>query len=171
MRNSLYILSDLTDRDLLWLHEAGALRDLAAGERLIEAGREVRDLFFVLDGELSVILPNGHQVATLGVGDIVGEMAFVEKRLSAASVRAEGMVRLLAIPRDSILGRFDHDAAFAARFYRALAVFLSHRLRSANESVGGDEAAGELDEGILDTLHVAGDRFLRLVRLLSGEAH
>jgi CRP/FNR family cyclic AMP-dependent transcriptional regulator len=171
MRNTLYILSDLSDRDLLWLHSAGALRDLAPGERLIEAGREVRDLYFVLGGELSVLLPDGRQVARLGLGDVVGEMSFVEKRLPSASVRAESAVRLLAIPRDKIIGRFEEDAGFAARFYRALAVFLSDRLRTASGGAALDEADGELDEGVLDSIHVAGDRFLRLVRLLSGEAH
>ena len=31
-----------------------------------------------------------------------------------------------------------------------------------------DKAGAELDEGLLDTLHVAGDRMLRLIDLLEG---
>ena len=81
-----------------------------------------------------------------------------------ASVTAQGHARVLAIPRRAILEEFDRDSGFAARFYRALAVFLSDRLRSATSQDGGDE----LDEAVLDTLHQAGDRFIRLVALLDG---
>lgn len=169
MRNSLFILSDLDDRDLIWLNSAGALRRLAAGERLIEAGREVRHLFFVIDGSLAVTLANGG-VATLGSGDVIGEMSFIEKRPPSASVVAEGAARLLAVPREAILARFEGDAAFAARFYRALAVFLSDRLRTATGGTAGEAADGEIDEGMLDTMHVAGDRFIRLIALLEGRA-
>jgi CRP-like cAMP-binding protein len=73
--------------------------------------------------------------------------------------------RVLAVRRDIILEAFERDAGFAARFYRALAVFLSDRLRSATAH---DGAGDELDEGILDTLHQAGDRFVRLVAMLDG---
>ena len=52
----------------------------------------------------------------------------------------------------------------AARFYRALAVFLSDRLRSSS---GGAEV---FDEGLLDTVQQAGERFVRLVRMLEGKS-
>lgn len=170
MRNTLYILADLTDRDLIWLHSAGTLHTLAPGERLIEADREVNDLFFVLDGHLAVSARDGRRVATLTVGDVVGEMSFVERRPPSATVTAATTARLLAVPRHAILDRFSQDIAFSSRFYRALAVFLSDRLRAATGGNTNEEANGEIDEGILDTVHVAGDRFLRLVRLLEGQA-
>lgn len=169
MRNTLYILADLGDRDLIWLREAGQLRTLQPGEKLIEAGREVKHLFFVIDGTLSVLLRDGRRVAELSVGDVVGEMSFVEKRPPSASVAADTETRLLAVARKTILDRFEEDTAFAARFYRALAVFLSDRLRTATGGSAGEAAGGEIDEGLLDTLHVAGDRFLRLIQLLEGK--
>ncbi len=172
MRTTLYILADLDDRDLIWLREAGEERRLERGETLIHAGRSIAHLFFLLDGSLSVHISDGRAVAKLGPGDVVGEMSFVEKRPPSATVVADGASRLLAVRRDAILARFDSDALFAARFYRALAVFLSDRLRTATATgaaIAGD-ADGELDEGLLDTIHVAGDRFMRLMRLLDGRA-
>ena len=58
------------------------------------------------------------------------------------------------------------------RFYRALATFLSQRLRSQrtlgfSEETGLDEhreQEGELDVYVLDNLHVAGARFDRLLK-------
>ena len=47
-------------------------------------------------------------------------------------------------------------------------MFLSDRLRTATGGSAGEAADGELDEGLLDTLHVAGDRFVRLLALLDG---
>jgi CRP/FNR family cyclic AMP-dependent transcriptional regulator len=166
MPKALYILGELEDRDLLWLSEHGEVRSLPAGAVLIEAGREVRDLYFVTDGELAVSTPAGEHVATLTLGDVVGEMSFVEKRPPSASVTALDNARLLAVPREAILAAFDRDSAFAARFYRALAIFLSDRLRSA--TAHDPAGASELDETILDGVHQAGERFVRLVNLLEG---
>ena len=91
-------------------------------------------------------------------------MSFVEKRLPAARVTAAEPSRVLAVRRETILAAFAADTAFAARFYKALAIFLSDRLRGAS----GTANDGELDEAILDTIHQAGDRFVRLLALLEG---
>ena len=169
MKKALYILGDLEDRDLLWLNQAGRVRALDAGEALISAGRAVTDLFFIVAGEFDVILPGGRSVARLAIGDIAGEMSFVEKRLPTASVIAADAAEVLAVPRAAIEARFEADTGFAARFYRALAVFLSDRLRTATSGAGAGDPE-EIDEGLLDTLHVAGDRFTRLLDLLAGRA-
>ena len=141
---------------------------LQAGETLIAAGREVRDLYFVTEGELAVATPGGARLSTLAIGDVVGEMSFVEKRLPSASVTAVDAAQILAVPREALLAVFEQDSGFAARFYRALAIFLSDRLRTATAEGG---AGHELDEGLLDTRHQAGDRFVRLMNLLSGREH
>ncbi|WP_293675862.1 cyclic nucleotide-binding domain-containing protein [uncultured Phenylobacterium sp.] len=168
MRKALYILGELDDRDIGWLARNGATRTLAKGEQLITAGREVRDLYFVTEGELVVSTPGGSRLSTMAIGDVVGEMSFVEKRLPSASVTAIAASQVLAVPREALLAVFEQDPGFAARFYRALAIFLSDRLRSATtEGAAGDE----LDEGLLDTLQQAGDRFVRLMNLLGGREH
>lgn len=167
MRKALYILGDLGDQDLIWLNRAGRLAGLSAGDVLIAAGHEVSDLYFIVEGEFDVTLPGGQRVARLTLGDVAGEMSFVEKRLPSASVIAASAARVLCIERAAIEARFEQDSGFAARFYRALAVFLSDRLRAATSGTATD-AAQELDEGMLDTLHVAGDRFTRLLDLLAG---
>jgi CRP-like cAMP-binding protein len=168
VRKALYILGELDDADIGWLARNGRTRNLAAGEQLIAAGREVRDLYFVTEGQLAVTTPGGVRLSTMAVGDVVGEMSFVEKRLPSASVTALDPVQILGVPREALLAAFEQDAGFAARFYHALAIFLSDRLRTATAEGGGDQ---ELDEGLLDTLHQAGDRFVRLLNLLSGREH
>ncbi len=168
MRKALYILGELDDGDIGWLARNGRTRKLVAGEQLITAGREVRELCFVTDGRLEVTTAKGVRLATLAVGDVVGEMSFVEKRPPDASVAALGAAQILAVPREALLATFEQDTGFAARFYRALAIFLSDRLRTAS---GGGAGDAELDEGLLDTLQQAGDRFVRLLNLLNGREH
>lgn len=164
MRKALYILGNLLDTDLIWLAKAGEIRQIPAGQVLIEEDREIEEMFIVTEGKFA-IRAGGRQVAEFGVGDILGEMSFVEKRLPSATVTATGAARVLAVPRERLLDEFRDNDAFAARFYRALAVFLSDRLRSMMPD--DDE---ELDEGLLDSLHVAGDRMIRLIDLLETEA-
>lgn len=165
MRKALIILGDLDDRDIGWLARSGAVRHLAAGERLIEAGREIDHLFFLTDGKLRVTTRGGDHLATLDPGEVVGEMSFVERRAPGANVTALTQSRVLAIPRATMLAQFALDNGMAMRFYRALAVFLSDRLRPTGS---GGEA--DLDEAILDNLTLAGDRFLRLIAQLEGRS-
>ncbi|MEM7021340.1 MAG: cyclic nucleotide-binding domain-containing protein [Pseudomonadota bacterium] len=165
MRKGLIILGDLKDEDLIWLSRAGELRQIPAGEAIITEGRDVHDLFLITDGHFSV-KAGGATVAELAMGDVLGEMSFVEKRPPGASVVATDAGRVLAIPREKLLREFETNDGFAARFYRALSVFLSDRLRAMTPSADSDE----IDEGLLDTLHVAGDRMIRLIDLLEGEA-
>ncbi|MEM7176818.1 MAG: cyclic nucleotide-binding domain-containing protein [Pseudomonadota bacterium] len=170
MRKALYILGDLDDRDLIWLAGAGALRALEPGTVIVEAGTPVQDLYFITAGEVAVITAGGETISQLGVGEVIGEMSFVEKRAPNVSAQASTAVRVLAVPRAALLAEFARNRGFAARFYRALAVFLSDRLRETTSAMAGGEPDQELDEGLLDTLHVAGDRMLRLLDLLEGRS-
>lgn len=166
MRKALYILGDLDDSDLIWLSSRGEIRLAAEGATVIRAGEPLEELFFITEGALTVTTPHGRKVAQLGVGDIIGEMSFVEKSPPTVTVTTTAPTRLLAVRRDVFLQEFEANQAFAARFYRALAVFLSDRLRSTTAAEDGLE--DELDDGILDQLNVAGDRMLRLIELLEG---
>lgn len=161
MRKALYILADLHDEDIIWMARNAAVRRLDPGELLIRAGVAVTHLYFVIDGALEVIVGTDMRVAEVGLGDVLGEMSFVEKRLPSASVRALAAAQVIAIPRETLLAAFERDSGLGMRFYRALAVFLSDRLRATT----GGAATPELDEGLLDSLQQAGERFIRLTTM------
>lgn len=170
MRMALYILADLLDEDLLWLNRVGSLREIRAGEALIDAGREVRDLYFVVAGEFEVLIDRDRVVARLAQGDVAGEMSFVENRLPSASVIATSPAQVLAVPRAAMTEHLARDVGFAARFYHAMAVFLSDRLRTATSGTASGDVE-VLDGALLDSLHVAGDRFTRMLDLLARREH
>jgi len=104
----------------------------------------------------------------------VGEMSFLDSRAPSATVAALRDSAVLAIPRDALASRLQEQTAFAARFYRALAMFLSSRLRGTvrrlgygEELIEDAEQEDELDDNVLDTVNRAGHRFtLMLNRLM-----
>ena len=174
MRNVLFILGQLTDLDVEWLASTGSRVKLAPGTTVITEGRPVDAITIVLDGELVVALEEAHQeVGRLGPGEIVGEMSFVDAAPPSATVRASTGSVVLSVPRRQLSARLASDDGFAARFYRAIAMLLSDRLRTANARRGAPRAAGalaedELDTNLLDTVSIAGERFGRMLKRLSA---
>ena len=177
MRKVLYIFGLLTDADVEWLARTGARRWSEPGAVLIQQGRPVESVILVLEGELVVSVRGVGEVARLGVGEIVGEMSYVDPAPPSATVSASGRTLALFIDKQKLTRKLESDAAFGFRFYKALAVFLADRLRGADRRLSYGEAQSlesegemedELDLAILDTVSLAGERFHRMLALLGG---
>ena len=157
-----WVSLDLYEKDLARVHvgqEVEMRTDSLPGETF--RGR-VAFIVPVIDeatrtAKVRLEFPNPH--GQLHAGQLVTARILADPKLATNEV--------LAVPRKALLAAFERDTGFAARFYRAMAIFLSDRLRSATTD-GPDD---ELDEGLLDTVHQAGDRFVRLLSLLSGREH
>jgi len=167
VRKSLILLGILDDSDLEWMLRFGVKRRVPASGLLVVQRQRLDSLFVVLTGSLGVVLGNGERVARLLAGDIVGEMSFVDSRPPSATVVADEDCWVLDIRRSEIADKLSEDEGFAARFYRAIAVFLSLRLRDTTSRLGfgkvrlaeDEEDADEIPEDILDKLAIAGHRF------------
>ncbi|MEM7248882.1 MAG: cyclic nucleotide-binding domain-containing protein [Acidobacteriota bacterium] len=179
MRRVLFILSELEDDHVSWLTEAGHSERVSSGKVLVEEGRDTASLFIVIEGKLAVTVGGGgttRQVASLRAGEIVGELSYLDSRPPNATVTAAEDSHVFVIPRDRLARKLASDDAFAARFYRALGVFLADRLRTAvsrigdasggslSDQVGADE---EIDPDLLDGLDLAGARFDGFLRSLA----
>src|SRR6516164_4212474 len=178
MRKVLYIFGLLTDADVEWIARTGVRRRVREGEVLIQEGRPVESVIFLLQGEFLVTAQAAGEVARLGVGEIVGEMSFVDSSPPSATVTAVGECLALFLDKEIVARKLEADVAFGCRFYRALAIFLADRLRGTVRRMGYGAAQDldmqtlakdELDLGILDTVSMAGDRFDRMLKTLVGE--
>lgn len=176
MRKALLFLGILDDSDISWMASEGKKQDIPPGTVLIHEGQSIESLFIVIDGRLAVSTraTGTKEIAHLMSGEIVGEMSFVDSRPPSASVRAIDTSSVLSIPKQVLARRLATDLAFAVRFYRALAVFLSDRLRTtvgllgyaANQPLQDREYAEEIDPDVLDNVAVAAARFDWLQRKL-----
>lgn len=173
MRKVLYILGLLTDADIAWMARIGVRRRLSDGEVVLVEGGSADALILVLEGEVLVSADGYGDFARLGVGEIVGEISLVDSAPPSATITAQGEGLALFIDRASLMAKLDHDVGFSARFYRALAMFLADRLRATRMPRAtslADVAAvspDELDIGIMENVSEAGERFNRMLRILS----
>ncbi len=170
MRKVLFLLGELSDKDVDWMMAAGKREQIPPGAALIQEGKPVEALYIVLEGLLRVSVESAgsRELARLGSGEIVGEMSFVDARPPSATVKALENSTVLSIPRSQLAAKLEREADFAARFYRALAIFLSSRLREMDkaQSEAGQYDPDELDPNVLDMLHLAGSRFDRMLKRL-----
>ena len=99
--------------------------------------------------------------------------------LRLLSVTAIEQSIVLAIPQLQLAEKMENDLGFSSRFHRALAIFLSYRLRDTVGQLGyGIEAStdedtfdpDELDENILDNVHMAGANFDRILKKILTES-
>lgn len=176
MRKVLYVFGVLSDQDVDWLTTNGCPRKLATGEVLVQEGRALDSLYVVLEGSFAVTMAarGGTPVARSRSGEVIGEISFVDSRLPIASVTAEMPSTVLGISQALVAEKLRKDESFGARFYRAIALTLAYRLRKTmimanNPPAPGDHDADELDDNVLDNLHLAGGRFDRMLkRVLRG---
>jgi len=172
MRKVLSILGQLSDDDVEWIVGRGQKVTIDAGVDLITAGQPVSQLFILLEGEVVVLLPTGAELVRLSEGEILGEMSLVDKSPPSASVRVTKKTVFLALDQELLRRKMEEDAKFAANMYRAIACFLSMRMRATIANLGYGNAPSnledevELDEDILNKVHLAGMRFERMRQIL-----
>ncbi|HSM81510.1 MAG TPA: cyclic nucleotide-binding domain-containing protein [Nodosilinea sp.] len=157
MKRVVFILGVLEDEDVDWLIEAGQRRELQPGDVLIREGAPCDDLFLLLNGslEVSVAALSSQPIAQLATGEVVGEMSFVDGQPPSATVAAVEPSIVLAISCQQLRHKLQQDIWFASRFYRALAILLSSRLRSTVKHLQGEHwrPVTSLNEDGLDEMN------------------
>lgn len=178
MRKVLYILGQLTDREVEWLASHGTRRTVPKGQTLITMGQPLESMFFLLSGEMSVTVDGIGEIARLKTGEIMGEMSMIDASPPSATVIALSDSKVLDLPKRTLNEKMATDLEFAAHFYKAIAIFLSDRLRKTIKHLGYGEPVAldddtlqpdELDENVLDNIYLAGGRFDRMLKKLIGE--
>lgn len=112
------LFQGLSDADLERLAQMVERQSLAPGDFLLREGDPGDAMFIVTGGELEVTKRTGTSelpIARVGPGAIQGEIAAIEGKLRAASVRALTEVDVIRIPREALLTLLDSgpDAALA----------------------------------------------------------
>lgn len=138
MKNSLYILAELSELDFEWLLATGKRRRISQGSVLIQEGQPVDALYLILQGTFSVAVSalDNQEIAELSSGEVLGEISLVDNRPPTATVTALTDAIVWAIPKVQLSMKLTQDITFACHFYQSLAVLLSDRLRGTVNWLG-----------------------------------
>ncbi len=173
MRKALHVFGAFLDEDVEWMVVNGARELHPAGSTLIEEGVPIHSLMVLLDGQMVVTVKTGgvEKIATLQSGEIVGEISVIDKQPPAATVIAVRDSHVLHVDCEMLERRLEGNAAFAARFYRAIALFLADRLRHTVGRLGYGEvrvedSVDELNDQSLDQISMAASRFDQMLKRL-----
>ncbi|MEM7771780.1 MAG: cyclic nucleotide-binding domain-containing protein [Cyanobacteria bacterium P01_A01_bin.37] len=128
------LLSELTNADIDWLSEAGQQQQLPSGSRFSNLDDDYKnDFYLLLDGQLSIHSLSASETevqteAVLNSGEMIGVAALFDIEIPQLSFQAIDDVIVLAVPLNSLKAKLSNDLSFAANFYRAMDLILSHRI-------------------------------------------
>jgi len=105
-------LEALSDRDLETVVRSGRHVHLPANWSLIWEKTPADKAYLIVDGEVSV-RKGGQEVARLGAGDVIGEMAIVNHKLRSASVVSLTPLEVVHFTKESLEALLDEVPAFA----------------------------------------------------------
>jgi CRP-like cAMP-binding protein len=110
-----------------------------AGTLIVRAGEPAAEIFLVTTGSLSVLLRAENQpdlrLATLTAGMTFGEIAYVERSVRSADVRADSDVECLTLSFASLDSLTTTDPQMHGKLLHNLMRVVVSRLRSSNAEV------------------------------------
>ncbi len=132
------LLDGLTEDETEVLLEEAETFDIDLREHVVEAHDRSYDLYVLLSGYADVTADLGGRhvaVATLGPGDIFGEVNFLTRTDRSATVTALTPCEVLCLPLDSVERLHQQRPDVAMQVYRNIAKTLAWRLRLTNRWV------------------------------------
>jgi len=169
MKRVLFMLGQLSDSDIEWLIDNGSKQTINQDEYLVTQGKSIESIYIVLSGGFKIYNKENpsHEIASIGSGEIIGEMSFLDERPPSVSVKATQFSNVFSISLARIKQKMEVDTRFAARFYYSVALFLSDRLRKTTGRLGygvpQDDEIDEININVLSNIGQAGSRFSRIL--------
>ena len=129
------LLADLEEGELERIAQEAIPRSFPKGARVFHEGDESDACYVIRDGEVRVTREHSDgraiALATLGPGELFGELAMLDGGTRSASVETLSDVELLALSAADMKGLFERNAEITTK----LVVALTKRLRETNERI------------------------------------
>jgi len=142
LRSAVNRLEYLTQNDWVLITDRAKPRLFRQGEKLVEQGRTSNTVYLLTSGTVK-IQAGGMTIATIGPGEVCGEMAFLEGSVPSATASAKEAVEAYGLEWSELEKVFELYPHLASRFYRSVAVSLSRRLRQQIGSPGTANGAAQ----------------------------
>ncbi len=156
----------LTDAQAASLSDAVVKERFKRGEAIVEQGKISNALYIILAGRARVVMTDKRAreviLATLQVGDYLGEMSLIDKEAHSATVSAEVQTDVLVLAGDDFSRCLMENTAMAHGVMRGLV----KRLRNADHKIGSLALTGVYERvatALLDATEMGedGERFMR----------
>lgn len=124
-----------TDDERRRIEKIGLVKTVRAGKNLIRAGDHDATLFAVEEGSLDIV-GKDNVLATVGPGDVLGEVSFIDDSPRTVSVRAgEDNAVVRAWEKKTLSEALAFEPQLLAKFSVALCELLVERLRDTARRV------------------------------------
>lgn len=133
----------------LW--EASEIVDLDVGVEIITEGSLSDDMYIVLEGTLDITKKYPHKTVTVaqrGSGEVIGEIAILEKSPRTATVTTTSSSRLLRTPASAVEKLLDDPAVIRKMFHT-----VTVRLREIEAAVRREEQLASLGRMAAQLMH------------------
>jgi CRP-like cAMP-binding protein len=127
------------------------IKAFGPGEIVIQEGTKGTSAFIVLSGAVEILKSSGDKeivVATLGEGQVFGEMGLIEDRPRSATVKAMTELRLRVIGREGFNELLQKKPSVLIPIIKSL----FERLRQASDRLAERSAAGETKEQAFEVI-------------------
>jgi len=116
----------------------GEARTYRGGERLFEKGDDGDAAYIVVNGEVEVLVPSDgseQSVATLGKGELFGEMAVLCDQSRTTAIAAKTDLEVLRLDRDVVLNLMREFPAITLELVRILGRRLERTTRELSQAL------------------------------------
>lgn len=127
-----------TDEERMRVERIGELKRIDEGTLLIRAGDTDSTLYAVEDGHLDIVgFDDGKLtvLATVGPGDVIGEVSFIDDSPRSVSVKAGEETTVRAWDKRTLSEALAFEPALLAKFSVAMNELLVERLRDLSRRV------------------------------------
>lgn len=129
------MLAGLTESQAEALADAAEKKSFKNGESLVNAGKLTESFFVILSGRANVILQSSGDktiaLATLGIGECIGEMSVLDAQPHCASVVADGPLQVLLLNPQTFVSVIKENPKVAGTLLKAM----SRHLARANRQI------------------------------------
>ncbi|KPJ51498.1 hypothetical protein AMJ39_09755 [candidate division TA06 bacterium DG_24] len=109
-------------------------KEYELGEIVVRQGEYGNEMYVVLSGEVEVIRQSGEEeipLATLGKGQVFGEMALLGDTTRSATVRVKSKARILTVDKKGFLKKVHEDPSFVFNILQ----MMSDRIREMDKEI------------------------------------
>jgi CRP-like cAMP-binding protein len=117
---SVPLFSDCSKRELGHIVKVSRTIEVEPGTVIVDQGQMGAEAFIILEGEVTV-RRGGRKIASLGIGDVVGELSLLDHGPRTASVVADGDAKLLVLAQNEFRDVLHQHPSIAFKLLGTLA--------------------------------------------------